>query len=316
MTESGPPTNTPPTSASKSKICKQNTSMWFDTDPRTFSRDEIIPGFTVGTVGSFVAPGGTGKSFLALELALAVASPLADVAGFMPPRQGKTLYLNAEDPQVETGLRLAWLGERLSPEAKKAVDENFFMGSAYGSLIDLGKKPDGNNSDKSDIEQLANDFCNYRLIILDTLTRFHSLDENNNGQMAVLISHLEHLARETGAAVLFLHHTNKASIRGGDLDSQAASRGANVLTANIRYSAYLVKMTETEANGYGIAKDRRNFYLRFGVAKQNYGLPQKDRWLERREGGVLVPVELLPERIKTNKMPRKIFNSNKIAYKE
>jgi RecA-family ATPase len=286
-------------------VTKLNPKMWLSMDPRSIIVDEIIQGFPAGTVGAWIAPGGTGKSFLALELALAVASPLADFAGFKPSKHGKVLYLNAEDPHIQIGRRLAWLGEKISPEAKIEVHENLFIASAVGSLIDFSVKPNFNDADAemTDIEKLI-DFRDYRLIILDTLTRFHSLNENDNGQMTQLISLLEYATRQTRAAVLFLHHTNKAAIKDGEGSSQNASRGANALISNIRYSAYLVRMTPEEAQNYGIDPDRYGSYLRFGVAKQNYGLPQEERWFERREGGVLMPVTLT----KTTHKPKKDIN--------
>jgi RecA-family ATPase len=269
-----------------------NTSMWLSMDPHSIILDEVIPGFYVGTVGALVAPGGTGKSFLALELAMAVASPLADIASFNPVNHGRVLYLNAEDIYLEIGRRLAWLGERISPEAKEQLKDNLVIASATGALMDLSIKPDVAEKGITDIEQLVESFGGFRLIILDTLTRFHSLEENNNGQMSQLVSQLEYLAKHTGAAILFLHHTNKIAIREGSSDSQAASRGASSLVDNVRYAAYLTKMTTEEAPNYGVNPERSGYYLRFGVSKQNYGLSQTQRWFERKEGGVLVPIDL------------------------
>jgi hypothetical protein len=60
-------------------------------------------------------------------------------------------------------------------------------------------------------------------------------------------------------------------------------------------------MTEDEAKRLSdraydrqpIGNDRRGFFVRFGVSKQNYDATPLDQWYERRDGGVLVPVELL-----------------------
>jgi RecA-family ATPase len=274
----------------------QNTAMWLSMDPKKIPIDTVIPGLMAGTVGSLVAPGGTGKSFLALELAMAVASPLGDIIGFNPQKSGPVLYLNAEDHFLETARRLACLGERLPLEARQAVAKNLTVGSALGSLINFSFAP--NNDFFTDIEGLINESIGYRLIILDTLTRFHTLDENKNGEMSNLLNNLEFLARQTGAAVLFLHHTNKTAIRDGSGDSQAASRGASVLVDNVRYSSYLVKMTPEEATDLGIGPRKREFYLRFGISKQNYGIPKPELWLERHEGGVLLPANLSKEKTK------------------
>jgi regulatory protein RepA len=46
--------------------------------------------------------------------------------------------------------------------------------------------------------------------------------------------------------------------------------------------------------GRSISLERRSYYLRFGVSKQNYGILPPERWYERLEGGVLRPVALTP----------------------
>lgn len=59
-------------------------------------------------------------------------------------------------------------------------------------------------------------------------------------------------------------------------------------------------MTEDEAKRLSdrshdrqpIGNDRRGYFVRFGVSKQNYDATSLDRWYMRQAGGVLVPVDL------------------------
>jgi hypothetical protein len=138
-----------------------------------------------------------------------------------------------------------------------------------------------------------------RLIVFDTLSRFHQLDENSNGDMAGLISTLEHIASKTGASILFLHHINKGSARAGQGDQQQSARGASALIDNARWCGFVAKMSEEEAgrfrdsSGHSPIGDRRSYFVRFGVSKQNYDAIPIDRWYQRHEGGVLLPVELV-----------------------
>jgi len=87
-------------------------------------------------------------------------------------------------------------------------------------------------------------------------------------------------------------------VRDGFSDQQQAARGASALIDNARWCGFVAKMTEDEAktlSSYGnqpIGNDRRGFYVRFGVSKQNYDPLPIDQWYERKEGGVLVPVNL------------------------
>ena len=65
--------------------------------------------------------------------------------------------------------------------------------------------------------------CDARLVVIDTLRRFHQLDENDGGHMAGLLAYMEQLCRENSTTVLFLHHTSKAgALNGGDAQLDAA----------------------------------------------------------------------------------------------
>lgn len=139
-----------------------------------------------------------------------------------------------------------------------------------------------------------------RLIILDTLSRIHTLDENSNGEMAQLVAKLEEIATITNASVLYLHHVSKGSARDGQADQQQAVRGASALVDNPRWCGFVAKMTDKEAQNHTdrvydrqpIGENRRKFFVRFGVSKQNYAEIDADRWYQRHDGGVLLPVEL------------------------
>ena len=103
---------------------------------------------------------------------------------------------------------------------------------------------------------------------------------------------LERLAMLKGCAVLFVHHTSKSAVFQEAGDLQQASRGSSVLVDNIRWQAYLATMTKKEAQQLGVSVEKSQLYVRFGVKQSNYGPPLPDRWLERKEGGVLYPAGL------------------------
>ena len=71
----------------------------------------VLPGLLRGTVGALVAPGASGKSFLALEIAASIAATLCngelfDGFGINPKSRGGVLYLALEDPAVVLQRRL------------------------------------------------------------------------------------------------------------------------------------------------------------------------------------------------------------------
>lgn len=240
-----------------------------------------LPGLRLGSVGALISPGGVGKSFWTLGVAVAMAGgPEADLTG-LAPLPGRVVLFSAEDSEAEVVKRL------------------------HAVLSHLPVKPDLGALDYRDCVGLDIDVTNAawleamiaagkgaKLVVLDTLSRFHSLDENSSQEMKRLMACLEKLAAGTGASVLYLHHTSKAAVLGGLGGAAQAGRGSSVLTDNARWAAFLAVMTEGEARLYGIAPAERNNYVRWNVSKQNYGEAMPDRWYRRGEGGALLPVVL------------------------
>ncbi|WP_439235919.1 helicase RepA family protein [Klebsiella pneumoniae] len=265
----------------------------FENEPPAL--DFIWPGFLAGTVGALVAPGATGKSFWALEAAMAIACSAAggDLVGLAPACTGRVVYFAGEDPEVALVRRIHAIGQHLNQQARENIAENLTIKPVMGTLMNV----------LDDAQRAALiKFCSgARLIVLDTLSRIHDRDENSNGDMAKLVATLEHIAARTGASVLYLHHVSKGSAREGQTDQQQAARGASALIDNARWCGFVAKMTEEEAKSLSdraydrqpIGKDRRGFFVRFGVSKQNYDATPHDQWYQRRDGGVLLPVELL-----------------------
>jgi hypothetical protein len=151
----------------------------------------------------------------------------------------------------------------LGAEAKREIKRNLKMLSVMGCLVNVME--DGQR------DWIVRKCEGSRLIVFDTLSRIHQLDENSNGDMSRLMGMLEHIAKRTGASVLYLHHA--------------------------RWCGFMAKMGEDEAaklhagNGSPIGEDR-HLYVRFGVSKQNHGEPIGERWYKRNHGGILTPAKL------------------------
>lgn len=271
-------------------------------------QDFIFPGLLAGSVGALVSPGATGKSFLMLEAAIAVAGG-TDLLGFEPAKAGRVLYFAAEDPTSELIRRVHAIGAHLSPESRIKLEENLFLVDAFGQQNDLMD----NEFRDFLVEkcQKTNESQAVRLIVFDTVSRVHRLDENSNSDMIQLLGQFENIAARTGAAVIFLHHVSKASANSGTADQQQAARGASALIDNARWSAFVARMSKEEAEGFNIDEDQRRFYVRYGVPKNNYGAPLPDKWLLRGEGGVLKVVDLArPKKSKPMKTEKNFNGGN------
>jgi len=153
--------------------------------------------FLAGGAGILGGAPKTGKSFFALELAVAVASGTPGAGHWAVGTPGPVLLLAAEDPLAVVVQRLAALAAaREQPLATLPVD----------LIVEpLVRLPDG-------LDRLAATVAQRRpvLLILDPLIRVHRADENSAPEMAQILDGLRTLARDAGCAVLLVHHTRKA----------------------------------------------------------------------------------------------------------
>lgn len=257
--------------------------------------DFIWPGGPLsGTVAAIAAPGGAGKSFWALEAAMAVSGagvPGSDLLGLRPEVGGQVLYLALEDPEPVLQHRLFAIGQHLHQAAREAIADRLILLPMAGSRW----KVDSQAGERW-LNQAA---AGMRLIIIDTLSRAHTLDENSNRDMGFLLHLLEHIATANGSTIMYLHHTSKAVSMSGLGDHQHAARGASVLIDNARWGGYIATMTPGEASKYRDPWTRRRLreedhwrYVRAGASKINYCQPEGEKWFERSAGGVLIPAQL------------------------
>jgi hypothetical protein len=146
------------------------------------------------------------KSFLALDLAVSVASGAAALRQFPVRRTGPVLLFPAEDSLPIVRQRLEGIAAAAQvPFASLPVQ----VITAPALRLDLIEHR----------ERLTHTIQQQRpiLLILDPLIRLHRVDENDATQIAALLSYLRKLQRQFQLAVLLVHHARK--------DSQASRPG-------------------------------------------------------------------------------------------
>jgi hypothetical protein len=140
------------------------------------------------------------KSFLALDLAVSVASGTACLRQFPVRRRGTVLLFPAEDSLPVVRQRL----EGICAAAQVPLaDCPIEVITAPALRLDL----------PADRQRLRDTVQRLRpvMLILDPLIRLHRLDENDASQIAALLSFLRELQREFKLAVLLVHHARKDS---------------------------------------------------------------------------------------------------------
>lgn len=233
--------------------------------------DWVLPGLPGGAVGVLAGEPGVGKSWLALELSLevAVGAPALGVA-VATGSPARAVYLTSEDAPPVLRARLHAVARAVPGLAERLMDS--------GDLR-IFEVAGANLADPRHSAEIARAGSGARLLVFDTLSRFHAGDENSREGAARVMRALEKLARETGAAVLALHHLSKRADENRQLDGIARVRGSSVFVAEPRAVFLLEEMRRGRAGRHEIG---------LTLAKSNYASEVFFRFW-RGPGGMLLP---------------------------
>lgn len=218
-----------------------------------------------GFITVLVAPGGIGKSQVAMGMAIALGCN-RELLGHHIFHPVNSWVLNLEDPLDELDRRIfaMMLHHKI---AREDLDGRLYLHSGRERALCLAQlDPDGAtiiypDKDALIAEARAGDVG---LIVVDPYIRSHSLDENSNTQQAAAAAAWAEVAEALRAAVLLVHHTRKGAVL--DID---AARGAKALTDHARVGLIVSAMSAEEAEELGVASDERWRYLRLDDAKAN-----------------------------------------------
>ncbi len=174
---------------------------------KPFIIEKILPAnglaAVVGTFGSY-------KSFLALDMALSIATGLK-WQGHATER-GYVVYVAAEGAGAEVNKRArGWcVRHQLSDDERFRVITDAPQITQPGDVAHLSRA-------LQSLPEMP------KLIILDTLARcMVGGDENNARDMGLFVAGLDKIRRDTGATIAIVHHTGKA----GDMRGSSALPGA------------------------------------------------------------------------------------------
>jgi len=140
----------------------------------------------------------TCKTFLAVDLALSVATGSKALGRFEVRAPGPVVFFAAED--APTLLR-----ERFSA---LAAHRDLKLASLNVLVPDV---PVLRLDDREDQDRLERAIVALkpRLLVLDPLVRLHALDENSASEISPLLAFLRRLERDNDLAILLVHHTRK-----------------------------------------------------------------------------------------------------------
>jgi hypothetical protein len=154
------------------------------------------------------------KSWLALELAVSVASRTPCLGRFPVEDPGPVMLYMAEDSAPVVKTRLQGLC--------------YHRGLGLQSMpIDVITAPSVRIDRTRDQERLARTVRRAapRLLVLDPFVRLHRVDENDAGQVSAILGYLRALQRDLDVAVLVVHHARKNGGAGGQAGQSLRGSG-------------------------------------------------------------------------------------------
>lgn len=223
--------------------------------PREWLVPDLIPHRTVTLLSG---DGGTGKSLLALQLAVAAA-----LDGRWIGREvtsGGVVYLSAEDDTDELHRRLADILEFLGADFRKL--ERLTLRSLAGEDALLAIETAVNLATTTlfqELEAAAVSQRDVRVIVLDTLADLYPANENDRAKVRQFVSILRGLAIRQHCAVVLLGHPSLTGLMSG-----SGTSGSTAWNNSVRSRLYLERIAD---GPHEPDPDKR----RLRTMKANYG---------------------------------------------
>ena len=233
-------------------------------------RSWIVPGLILRShITLFIAPPGTGKSLLTLQLGIFLASDMMEWAGWKVRRNRplRVLIINCEEDYVELQRRLFAGVTRMNVEQNE-IKENIYI---YPITEQVGNDPiviaKADFRTKTVIatpmlETIIDTIKehDFDVVVVDPFAETFAGNENDNSELKWAAVLWRKVARATNVGLILVHHSKKyAQEMAGDAD---AGRGGNALVGIARIAITMFNMTASEAEGFNIERDNHREYVR------------------------------------------------------
>lgn len=213
--------------------------------PREWLLDGVIP---LGDHTSIVAPGGTGKSLLALALALAAVRGAESFAGralrFAPER--KLLYIDMENSEDDWHERLSAFGVT-QDEARELLGARFFPLS-FPALHGLDTAP-GARELLAVLD--AYGFSAGDVVVLDSTQRLTVGAENDNDTIRALYNAVGLELKRRGLTVIRTDNTGHEGTRARGASAKGDDVGYSYLLTPVVKSGEVFRLENTKFRGKG-----------------------------------------------------------------
>ena len=254
--------------------------------PRSWLLKDFLPNKIVAAI---IAAGGTGKSFLAMHIAVTAAAGSSLFGKFIASKPSQVVFISGEDDSIELQRRLHAVTQGMPLAVRTSVGNNIYFIDLADSFELFTNKPAAGEVTMTDVPVMLVDAIkqitggSVDLVIVDPVSRFRGGEENSAGDTTRFVQSLQYLRDQLSATVLTLHHVNK-SANGA---TQNNARGSSAFIDGVRLVYQLNALTEQEvAKEYGACAVMPRI-LTLNSVKSNYGKPIDPVTLSKRLDGTL-----------------------------
>ncbi|GJD52698.1 hypothetical protein OPKNFCMD_5464 [Methylobacterium crusticola] len=221
-----------------------------------------------------IAPGGLGKTSLALVEAVAMATGRS-LLGAEPRKRLRVWYWNGEDPQDEVQRRIAAVCVHYDI-GREELEGRLFLDSGRNTPIVIAQRVgDHTQVQRPVVADFVSEIRSKQIdvTIIDPFVSCHDVPENDNGAIDKVTKAWAGIAGQTNSAVELVHHVRKASAgqAGYSVDD---ARGGSALIGAVRSARVLNVMSTEEASNAGVPGEQRGLYFRVDNGKSNMQPPQ------------------------------------------
>ena len=213
--------------------------------------------FPKGTTSMVVAPGGTGKTWFVLQLAVRIVRE--------DPSKRIFLWLS-EDPEGVVKSRYDAICKDVIIGQKGMEDTQIDISTEDPMLL---LDTHGRSASLSPrFYTMRRELREYDVIVIDPLLAFFGGDENDNSQARVFMQPFLNWARSENKIIIFLHHSKK-----GEAGTMSKARGAGAIIDAVRCvydmdKIYMAQGGEKKLDPYSL------HMRKFRLSKDNYGAVQ------------------------------------------
>lgn len=210
-----------------------------------------------GAYNVLAGSGGSGKSAIALKSMLMWLK-------CNPKKKGLAFFTEDGISEIQDRVNIICNSSNLSTDLIDRID---FICLDNDDRIKLVEKNKNGFNIKEDYISSIIEYCldnQIEYIILDPLKRFHSLDENSNSEIDILVRNVfTKIAVDTNAVLLVLHHSTKGT--GG-------ARGASTITDSARVAWQVGRFYIKDKDGKITENIEKKGLIRLEIIKDNLGV--------------------------------------------